>query len=87
MLKLIKLSPNFHKVTFGDTKVLYFSYETPIAFYDGMEDKLIFTQASQIPGAGTTTIKHVNNTRVAHINAKHSYESPSELEQAIINNF
>lgn len=87
MLKLIKITPNFHKVTFGDTKIIYFSYEEPIAFFDGITNSMYYTLAASVPNAGTTTMKHIKNARGNHLDASRQFGSHEALRQAIINHF
>jgi hypothetical protein len=87
MVNLVKITPNFHKVAFGDTKVIYFSYEQPIAFYDGMTDTFYFTRIYEIPNGGSTTSRHLKGAHKEHINAKLVRESHHDLMQAIITHF
>lgn len=41
-MKLKQISPNLHVLEARD--IVYFSYETPIAFYEPIEDKLIVSE-------------------------------------------
>lgn len=62
-MKLTQIKPNLRLYS-DDTKRVYFSYETPIAFYDRFSDvwflsKNIWTR---------TTGKHLNQIKLLHSN-------------------
>lgn len=55
MTKLINYKANFNQVNIGNNLTIYFSYETPIAFYDN--GKLIISENIW----SSTTGKHLND--------------------------
>jgi hypothetical protein len=64
MASLIQIKPNLYRYV-GGKKVIYFSYETPIAYYDYIQEETVVSENVWT----RTTAKHINHIK----NEAHKY--------------
>lgn len=81
-IKLVKITNNFNKLIIGDT-IIWFSYETPIAFKVKITENLFYTYIAKNEWSKTTA-KHINLVKKEFpIHIEVSYDVLKEM----INNY
>lgn len=62
MMKLKQIKPNLTQIDIGRTRTVWFSYETPIGFYDPINQEVIISENvwSRTTGRHLNIIKEMN---------------------------